>query len=92
MLADEAGAFEDGDVLLDRREAHRVVLGQLCDALLAVDRPAHDVSPGAVQCPEDAVVVEACIYTTIRLYICLVKLTPFSISKLLRWPFMAHSF
>jgi hypothetical protein len=46
-------------VLLHRRETHRVVRGQLGDALLPVDRAAHDVPPGGVtQCAEDAVVVE----------------------------------
>ena len=59
MLADEAGPLEDGDVLLHRREAHRVVRGQLGDALLPVDRAAHDVTPGGVtQRAEDAVVAE----------------------------------
>src|SRR4030095_15646345 len=59
MLADEAGPLEDGDVLLDRREAHRVVGGQLGHALLSVDRAAHDVTPGGVrECAENAVVVE----------------------------------
>jgi hypothetical protein len=46
-------------VLLHRRETHRVVRGQLGDALLPVDRAAHDVPPGGVtQCAEDALVVE----------------------------------
>ena len=59
VLADQAGPLEHGDVLLHRREAHRVVAGQLGDALLAVDRAAHDVTPGGIaQCAEDAVVVE----------------------------------
>ena len=59
LLGDQAGPLEDGDVLLHRREAHRVVAGQLGDALLAVDRPAHDVPPGGItQRAEDAVVVE----------------------------------
>src|SRR5688572_21393860 len=70
VLADEAGPLEDRNVLLHRREAHRVVAGQLGHALLPVDRPAQDVAPGGVtQCPEDAVVVEDdCHSTTIRLY------------------------
>src|SRR5918994_2659671 len=59
VLSDEARPLEDGDVLLHRREAHRVVRGQLGYALLPVDRAAHDVAPGGVtQCAEDAVVVE----------------------------------
>src|SRR5687768_5643818 len=59
MLADQTGPLEDGDVLLDRREAHRVVLRQLSHALIAVNRPAHNVAPGGVaQCTKDAVVVE----------------------------------
>jgi hypothetical protein len=46
-------------VLLHGREAHRVVLGQLGDALLTHDSPAHDVAPGAVgQRPEHAIEVE----------------------------------
>jgi hypothetical protein len=36
LLADQAGAFEDGDVLLDRREAHGVVAGEFADALVGV--------------------------------------------------------
>ena len=49
LLGDQPGPLEDRDVLLHRREAHRVVAGQLCDALLAVDRAAHDVAPGVVR-------------------------------------------
>ena len=59
-------------MLLHRREAHRVVAGELGDALLAVDRAANDVAPrGIGQRAEDAVEVGAavCINTTIRLYI-----------------------
>ena len=41
-------AFEDGDALLDRREAHRVVAGDFDDALLGRDRAAHDVAPGVI--------------------------------------------
>ena len=37
------------DVFLHCREAHRVVAGQLGDALLAVDRAAHDVAAGVVR-------------------------------------------
>ena len=60
LLGDQAGPLEDRDVLLHGREAHRVVAGQLGDALLAVDRPADDVAPGGVgQRAEDAVEVEA---------------------------------
>ena len=33
LLGDQAGPFQDRDVLLHRREAHRVVPGQLGDAL-----------------------------------------------------------
>src|SRR5258708_31673593 len=45
LLGDQAGAFEDGDVLLNRGEAHRVVAGQLDDALLGADGAADDVAP-----------------------------------------------
>jgi hypothetical protein len=71
VFADETRPLEDRDVLLHRREAHRVMGGQLGHALLAVDRAAHDVTPGGVtQCAEDAVVVEGDLHdTTIRLYI-----------------------
>src|SRR5712692_1376990 len=48
LLCNQAGAFEDGDVLLDRREAHRVVSGQLDDALLGADRAADDVAPRVI--------------------------------------------
>ena len=51
-LADEAGPLEDGDVLLDRREAHRVVGGQLGHALLPVDRAAY--GPGGRRCRAEA--------------------------------------
>ena len=55
LLGDEARPLEDGDVLLHGREAHRVVAGDLGDALLAGDRAAHDVTPGGVgQGGEDA--------------------------------------
>src|SRR5438270_5523402 len=49
LLGDQAGALEDGDVLLDRREAHRVVAGQLDDALLGADRAADDVAPRVIR-------------------------------------------
>src|SRR5919204_2928347 len=48
LLGEQAGAFEDGDVLLNRREAHRVVAGQLDDALLGADRAADDVAPRVI--------------------------------------------
>ena len=58
LLGDQAGPLEDRDVLLHGREAHRVVAGQLGDALLAVDRPADDVAPrGVGQGAEHAVEV-----------------------------------
>src|ERR687885_1514138 len=48
LLRDQAGPFEDRDVLLDRREAHRVMAGQLDDALLGADRAANDVAPRVI--------------------------------------------
>ena len=48
LLGDQAGPLEHGDVLLHGREAHRVVPGQLCDALIAVQGAQHDVAPGGV--------------------------------------------
>src|SRR3954453_21799716 len=48
LLGDQAGALEDGDVLLDRREAHGGVVGQLDDALLGADRAAGDVAPRVI--------------------------------------------
>ena len=63
LLGDEAGPLEHGDVLLDGREAHRVVPGQLGDALIATERPQDDVAPGGVrQCGEDVVGVEGGIH------------------------------
>src|SRR5262249_1268370 len=51
-------AFEDRDVLLDRCEAHRVVAGQLDDALLGLDGAADDVAPRVIgQSAEHAVEV-----------------------------------
>ena len=59
LLGDQAGPLEHGDVLLHRREAHRVVPGQLGDALAAVQRPQDDVAPGGIrQGGEDVVGVE----------------------------------
>src|SRR5437667_10448980 len=48
LLGDQAGTFEDGDMLLNRREAHWVVAGQLDDALLGADRAADDVAPRVI--------------------------------------------
>ena len=72
VLGDEAGPLEDRDLLLHRREAHRVVRGQLGHAFLSIDHAAHDVAAGGVtQCAKDAVVVEGDLHidTTIRLYL-----------------------
>jgi hypothetical protein len=44
MLGDQSCALENRDMLLDRREAHRVMAGQLEDALLSADRAADDVA------------------------------------------------
>src|SRR5258708_3972070 len=61
LLCNQAGAFEDGDVLLDRGEAHRVVAGELDDALLGVDRAADDVAPRVIsKSAEHAVEVRRC--------------------------------
>src|SRR5919206_877859 len=49
LLGDQAGPLEDGDVLLDRGEAHGVMAGQLDDALLGADRAADDVAARAVR-------------------------------------------
>src|SRR5712671_4149228 len=48
LLRDQACALENCDVLLDRREAHRVMAGQLEDALLGADRAADDVAACAI--------------------------------------------
>ena len=59
LLGDQAGPLEHGDVLLHGREAHRVVPGQLGDALVAVERAQDDVAPGGIrQGGEDVVGVE----------------------------------
>ena len=44
FLGDQAGPFEDRDVLLHGGEAHRVVPGQLGHALGAGEGPQDDVS------------------------------------------------
>src|SRR5256885_11307768 len=44
LLRDQAGALENRDVLLDRREAHRVMVGQLEDALFSAERAPDDVA------------------------------------------------
>jgi hypothetical protein len=49
LLGDEAGALEHGDVLLDRCKAHRVVPGQLDDALTTVEGPHDDIAPGRIR-------------------------------------------
>jgi hypothetical protein len=70
-LVTKPGPLEDRDVLLDRREAHGVVTGQLGDPLLAVDRTAHDVAAGVVrQGAEHAIEIRRVDLhgTTIRLY------------------------
>ena len=59
LLGDQAGPLEHRDVLLHGREAHRVVAGQLGDALLPADRAQDDVAPGGVgQGGEDLVGIE----------------------------------
>jgi hypothetical protein len=51
--ADQPGAFEDLQVLGDRRHAHRERLGQLGDGGLAAGQPREDRTPGGVgQRPE----------------------------------------
>src|SRR3989442_14636472 len=49
LLRDQACALENRDVLLDRREAHRVMAGQLEDALLGADRAADDVAARVIR-------------------------------------------
>src|SRR5688572_3344195 len=71
FLRDEARPLQDRDVLLDRCEAHGVVLGQLGHAFLPFDRAAHDVAPCRVgQRAKHAVEVgwSDLHNTTIRLY------------------------
>ena len=48
-LVDQARPLEDGDVLLDGREAHGVVPGQLGDALVPTQGTEHDVAPRGVR-------------------------------------------
>ena len=55
-LGDEAGSFQDGDVLLDRGEAHRVAAGQRGHGLLGVHDPDDDVATRRIgEGREDAV-------------------------------------
>src|SRR5262249_22935797 len=49
LFGNQAGPLENGDVLLDGREAHRVVAGELDDALVGGDRAAHDVAASVVR-------------------------------------------
>ena len=50
-------------MLLHRREAHRVVPGELRDALATVERPQDDVAPcGIGQCGKDVVGVECGVH------------------------------
>src|SRR5262249_4809383 len=48
LFGNQASPLEDGDVLLDGREAHRVVAGEFDDALLGSDRAAHDVPTSVI--------------------------------------------
>src|SRR5438445_13096808 len=48
LLGDQAGPFQDGDVLLNRCEAHRVMAGELHNALVGADRAADDVAPRVI--------------------------------------------
>ena len=63
LLGDQPGPLEHGDVLLDRREAHRVVAGELGHALAAAQRPEDDVTPrGIGQRGEDDVGIEGRVH------------------------------
>ena len=58
LLSDQAGPLENGHVLLDGGKAHRVVRGDLRDALLPRYRSADDVASRRVsEGGEDAVEV-----------------------------------
>ena len=75
FLGDQAGPLEHCDVLLDRREAHGVVPGQLGDALAAAERPQDDVAPGGIgQRGEDVVGVEGRL-SLIQPYGCISRLS-----------------
>ena len=55
-LGEQTGLLQDGDVLLHRGEAHRVVVRQLGDALAPVEGTKDDVAArGVGEGPEDAV-------------------------------------
>ena len=47
-LVTRPGALQDGDVLLHRGEAHRVVAGEVRHRVLAPHRPPDDVAAGRV--------------------------------------------
>ena len=75
VLGDQAGPLEHGDVLLNGREAHRVVPGELGDTLRAVERAADDVPPGGVgQGREDEIGFERGLHT-IQPYGCMTWLS-----------------
>src|SRR5437588_6193770 len=59
LLRDQASALENRDMLLDCREAHRVMAGQLDDPLLAADGTSDDIASCVIRegC-EDAVEVQ----------------------------------
>ena len=48
LFADQASPFKDGDVLLHGGKAHRVMAGELDDALLTSDRAADDVAASVI--------------------------------------------
>src|ERR1051326_2832424 len=83
LLGDQAGAFEDGDVLLDRREAHGIVAGELDDTLLGADRAADDVSASAIcEGAEHAVEVGRCDLQHIQPYGCILPMSRVSRRRL----------
>jgi hypothetical protein len=48
VFGDQAGSLEHRYMFLYRREAHRVVSGQLGDPLVSIDGSADDVASGGV--------------------------------------------
>jgi len=61
LFGHQASTLEDGDVLLNGREAHRVVAGEFDDPFLGSDRATDDVTAGMVgESAEHAIEVGRC--------------------------------
>jgi len=62
LFGNQPSPLEDGDVLLDGGEAHRVVAGKLDDARVGSDRAAHDVAASVIGQRAEISPRDACRY------------------------------